>query len=388
MNRLLILAAVLSGLWYGYSFSQPLFDPPVNLGPKINSSAYEADPFWDGPRKRLYFVSARDGSEDIWYSDWTDTGWTNAQKLGPEINSLERELSPSVSPDGQKFYYITFARPGAINPWDIWVSSWDSSLNDWGTPFELGCPVNTPGVEYSSKIGPDGIALYFFSTNGNCDSFFQQSGLLYSVFDSLIGWSIPQSLGPNINAGGGEEYASITADSSWLYFQRNAGTFASPWTDSGWGPAFNLTPQMGERGFTPSIVPSGESLFFYTPLLGGFGNGDIFLMELQTTRVGEGKEARFPNDFELRQNYPNPFNVQTQISFFVSKNAKGTINLTIYNLLGQPIRHLLKNESKRGEMIQTWDGLDDDGKEVSTGVYFYELRIGNQRSVKKAVLVK
>ena len=111
-------------------------------------------------------------------------------------------------------------------------------------------------------------------------------------------------------------------------------------------------------------------------------------MELQTTGVGEEKEAHLPKDFELHQNYPNPFNGQTQISFFVSKNANEDVSLTIYNTLGQPIRHLLNGQKLTGETVQVWDGRDNSGKEVGSGIYLYELRVGNQRSVKKAVLIK
>ena len=82
--------------------AQPLFAPPVNLGPKINTTGVESDPFWDGLRKRLYFLSSRDGgSRKIYYSDWTDTGWTGPVKLGPQINT-GGEFSPSVAADGQK----------------------------------------------------------------------------------------------------------------------------------------------------------------------------------------------------------------------------------------------------------------------------------------------
>lgn len=393
MKGLLTLVAVLPSLWYGYGYSQPLFAPPVNLGPKINSAFYEADPFWNGPRKRLYFVSTRDGSEDIWYSDWTDTGWTNAQKLGPQINSSGNiEHSPSVSPDGQKLFYVTFSRPGAQYPWDFWVSTWDSNLNDWGTPVELPCPVNTPGTEFSGKIAPDGRTLYFYSSQGSCDSV-QQSGLLFSVFDSLTGWSRPQGLGSNVNTGNGSQYPSITEDSQWLYFDQfvsdGKSIFVSPWTGSEWGPAFDLRPQIGGRAGTPSISPSGDSLFFAGSTdLGGFGMADIFLSVQVPTDVSDEKKNLLPTSFELYQNYPNPFNGQTMLSFFASKSLESPVSLTIYNILGKPVRHLLWNSPATGNFEVIWDSRDNSGKEVASGVYLYELRVGNQRVVKKAVIIR
>jgi len=388
----LVFSGLLILAFTSLSFSQPIFDTPVNLGAKINTSAYEADPFWDGPRKRIYFVSTRDGSEDIWYSDWTDTGWADVKKLGPQINSLERELSPSVSPDGQRFYYVTFSRPGAANVWDIWVSMYDSNLNDWGTPSELPCPVNTPGVEYSGRVGPDGKTLYFFSTLGSCDSI-QQSGLLFSMFDSITGWSRPQSLGPNINNGNDPQYATVEADGSWLYFERlvpdGMSIFVSPWNGSSWGQAFDLRPQIGGRAGAPSITPSGESLFFAGSTdLGGFGIADIFLSVRVPSGISDDDKKLFPTNFDLYQNYPNPFNGQTRIGFSVSRSAGKMTSLNIYNISGQLVRSLLKNELAFGKQEQNWDGRDETGKEVSSGIYLYELRVGNQRVVKKAILIK
>src|SRR3989304_140708 len=122
----LLLAIGLVLLLSRVAFSQPWFAPPQNLGPPINTSAVESDPFWDGPRNRLYFM--RDG--DIWYAEWNGTDWNTPVELGPQINSGPGiEQSPSVSADGQELYFVIDYRQGYL--WDIWVSTWDPSLNTW-----------------------------------------------------------------------------------------------------------------------------------------------------------------------------------------------------------------------------------------------------------------
>jgi Tol biopolymer transport system component len=244
----------------------------VNLGPKINTSAVESDPFWDAPRKRLYFE--RDA--DIWYADWTDTSWANPVKLGPQLNTgPDGEKSPSVSPDGQKLYFVAGARQGFL--WDIWVSTWNPSANDWGTPVNVGPPVNTSGVEFSAKLSPDGQSLYFDS-DGDL-----RCGFYVSRWNGS-GWSAPQP----VLIPGGEcgliEYPSVTADGRWIYFDQfvNDGksSFVSRWNGSAWEQAVDLRPQVGERSGTPFITPSGDSLFIASgAALGGFGSLDIFLME-------------------------------------------------------------------------------------------------------------
>jgi Tol biopolymer transport system component len=106
-------------------FSQPVFRPPENLGAKINSSAHESDPFLTADGKKLFFVQGL----GIWWSEWTDTGWTEAQILPPPINvGATFKQSPSLSPDGRKLYYVDSNRGGYH--WDIWVSGWDSLANN------------------------------------------------------------------------------------------------------------------------------------------------------------------------------------------------------------------------------------------------------------------
>ncbi len=327
---------------------------------------------------------------DIWCAEWLDTGWADPKPLSSTINTPSNEQSPSLTPDGQKLFYVGFSRPGWPNAWDIWMSTWDSNLNDWGTPVNLGCPVNTPGVEFSAKIGPDGKTLYFHSTRGTCDSLGQLEDLYSSVWDSVTGWSTPQILG--VSTGNAEYYVSIQADGQWLYFDRGVSDgksiFVAPWTGSGWGPAYDLRPQIGERAGTPFITPSGESLFFSTTLLNSFGERDIFVMRLAPSGVEDEIGQNSPRNFELFQNYPNPFNGTTKIPFSVSSSAKESVELSIYNLLGQPVRTLLHAAKVSGKREIAWDGRNDDGKEVGSGIYFYKLKVGDEVAVRKAVLIK
>lgn len=281
---LLLSGLVPSGI-EGVAFSQqPVFGPPVNLGPKFNSASHELDPFLTADGQKFFFS---DGA-DIWFSEKTDTGWTKARRLGPQINFfIYLQTSPSVSPDGQKLYYVDAERGGAF--WDIWVSTWDSSINDWGITENLGWPVNTPGVEFSARIGPDGRHLYFSSSSDSVDSLNPNGrcGLYVSEWNGNS-WSIPTELGAGY-CGDIPDYPTITANNKELYYQRlvNDGTsiVVHCWNQTAWGPAINLRPQLGGRTGTPFITPSGDSLFFAGSVdLGGFGGADIWM----TTRILSG----------------------------------------------------------------------------------------------------
>ncbi len=80
-------------------------------------------------------------------------------------------------------------------------------------------------------------------------------------------------------------------------------------------------------------------------------------------------------DYRLFQNYPNPFNPETAISYQLS--AFSDVELAIYNLLGQKVRTMVRGRQPAGRYEVKWDGRDEAGREVSSGVYIYRLRAGD-----------
>lgn len=93
-----------------------------------------------------------------------------------------------------------------------------------------------------------------------------------------------------------------------------------------------------------------------------------------------------PREFELEQNYPNPFNPVTVIPFRLPVASE--VEMVIYNLNGQKIKELIRQRLNAGYYEAIWDGTDDDGVKVSSGIYFYRLKAGKFESVKKMVLIK
>jgi hypothetical protein len=93
-----------------------------------------------------------------------------------------------------------------------------------------------------------------------------------------------------------------------------------------------------------------------------------------------------PATYALDQNYPNPFNPSTVIPYAL-KNA-GHVELSVYNVLGQKVRVLVDEFQNADNHVARWDGTDDAGKTVSSGVYFYRLDTGEFTDIKKMVLMK
>ncbi len=93
-----------------------------------------------------------------------------------------------------------------------------------------------------------------------------------------------------------------------------------------------------------------------------------------------------PETFVLYQNYPNPFNSGTKIKYFLSE-AK-PVTLTVYNLLGQKVRTLVNESQTAGFQFTRWNGTNSFGQAAASGVYFYQLRIGNLHLSKKLLLLR
>ena len=95
-----------------------------------------------------------------------------------------------------------------------------------------------------------------------------------------------------------------------------------------------------------------------------------------------------PIQFTLFQNYPNPFNSATIIKYALPA-GEHQVKLIIYDLMGHQIRTLVNNENQQAGVYQiSWEGRDDDGNVVASGVYFYRLQAGNQFFIKKIVLLE
>jgi hypothetical protein len=96
-----------------------------------------------------------------------------------------------------------------------------------------------------------------------------------------------------------------------------------------------------------------------------------------------------PHHFELSQNYPNPFNQSTDIEYqIIDSRSPAHISLRIFNVLGQDVRTLVDEQKAAGYHTATWDGRDEMGVEVASGVYFYTILADEFTTAKRMLLLK
>jgi hypothetical protein len=209
---------------------------PENLGPAVNSSAWDGEPSISSDGLSLYFGSQRSGGyggADIWVTTRATVSdpWGQAVNLGPTINTPFDDVDVCISVDGLSLYIDSF-REGGYGSTDIWVSKRETLSDPWGEPVNLGPTVNTSESESAPSISADGLVLFFsdfFAPRpggyGDTDIWMARRA---SVSDP---WGEPKNLGPAINTSATEAHPNISADGSTLYFtsDRPGSIFSDLW---------------------------------------------------------------------------------------------------------------------------------------------------------------
>jgi hypothetical protein len=122
------------------------------------------------------------------------------------------------------------------------------------------------------------------------------------------------------------------------------------------------------------------------------GEGKNGTLESKTIAVGTlallyNKEHEiFPESYSLVQNYPNPFNNETNIPFELPQDSE--VKLEIYNTLGQKVVTIVNELKSKGRHVVTWDGKDKIDRPVSSGLYFYRIKMDDFVQTKRMLLVK
>jgi len=148
---------------------------------------------------------------------------------------------------------------------------------------------------------------------------------------------------------------------------------------------FDTDPGFSGEGFAGAwgVYPFAPSGNIY---VSDVSNGlYIFQIDGLTTSVEE-QHPQIPDKIVLNGNYPNPFNPETTISYELP--SPGIVKITIYNALGQPLRTLVDAAQVAGEHTARWDGTNDFGHQVPSGIYFYKFVVGDFTQTRRMLLLR
>ena len=204
------------------------------------------------------------------------------------------------------------------------------------------------------------------------------TGVESVVYRSTTQGETWESIGGTIKASVVHAFANAREFPSRVYAATDSGLYVSPTGGDDWrqmmgGPAHLVA--------TALAMVSGSLRFLFV----GTEAGEIYRIAPDIPTNVETQSVGPTKGHTLEQNYPNPFNSQTSISFALPKVTNATV--TIYNLAGQRVRSMELGELPSGTHRVVWDGLDDDGKAVQSGVFVYVLTAGRDIALSKKLML-
>jgi Tol biopolymer transport system component len=286
-----LVLVVLSSMAVENANADFTFGTPINLGPVVNSSSSDWTPSISADGLELFFCSDRSGgygSDDLWVAkrETTDDDWGTPTNLGPPVNTSNWEQGPSISADGLSLFFSSYNRPGGAGGDDIYVTTRATTDDPWSTPVNLGPKVNSSSEDWTPSISADGLELFFTSTRSGG---YGGRDLWVTTRETTDDeWQSPVNLGPTVNSTNREITMSISHDGLLLFFgsDRPGGSGRHDlWltrretTDDAWGTPVNLGPTVNSSAQydqAPNISADGSTLFFYSDREGGVGGGDIY----------------------------------------------------------------------------------------------------------------
>lgn len=386
-------------LTLGVMMAQGYWAEPVKLPPVINDTV-EFDSLWH----RYYAHISPDGTElyytlsnspyddDIYvarYDKETDV-WDSVTRLSINMPDVRRELSPSITADHSRIYWVSWGREGSYGGYDVWYAEWDGEAGDWGEPQNCGPNVNTPGYEFTCFIAPDGKTLYNSSTYDS-----DGEDIYKHEWVDDTGWGPRLQVFEEMHPGGDEYDPWVSADGRWLYFSRIAyvphgrSIYRSRWQ----GEYFGEPEWVGEPVGLPEGV-TGRYQFNDGPSLNSEGSRIYFASNRPDSNF-QWQYLWYADYLDAVEESEPDLRYELSVSAITSKEYSITYALTqtnqvfcaVYDTAGNLVRILTSEVQTQGNHTLVWDGLDSRNREVPNGMYFIRMTVGRQHVVKRAILL-
>lgn len=331
------------------------------------------------------FSLARDGT--LYFELWTgpQCDLYRSRRVGdvyqaPEplaaLNTAAYEFCPYVDPD-ERFILFDSNRPGGFGLNDLYISIRNRD-GTWGEPRNLGPTVNSSTEDVHPWISPDGLYLFYVTERAG-DLGFNPYWLDAQFIDDLL----PDPATPTALQRWSATWRGDGIEVAWTLAQLDPGASFTLWREEASRPGFRALaeadPEQHDLSFTflDTDVEPGRSYRYLVRCQDSLGERIL----CETPAVAVPLRA-----LALRQNSPNPFNPATVISYDLP--AAGEATLAVYDHRGRRVRLLAQGAAAAGPHEVVWDGRDDRGQPVSSGVYCCRLTGGLLAASRKMVLLR
>ena len=261
----------------------------TNLGATINSTFADFGPGLSPDGNSLYFASGRPGGSgltDLWVAQRANRNapWQPPVNLGPTVNSAGVEAVPSFSRDGHWMFFASDRTPGGLGMNDIWVSFRANPSDDfaWQSPVNLGEPINSAFFDAGPALIEEGgqDILYFNSDRGGSQDFYASVRQKNGTFGT-------PTLVTALNSAASDQRLTFRKDRREVFFfsTRAGSTAFDLWTstredrDAAWNTPTNVGSAVNTAAndFQPTLSRDGRTLIFASDRAGGFGLPDLYI---------------------------------------------------------------------------------------------------------------
>ncbi len=342
MNMILLRIAVLICLFVAHSadaqWTEPvLLPPPINVNPpgEYYYSAISADGqilcmtiFTDSTHGGY-------GDDDVWFSERIgDSAWTVPVSAGPNVNNNQRNLSPSITNDRQRLYYVCWTGFA----YHIFVSQrtgpdWD----DWSPGAIAPLPLQ-PGSQLTAQIAYDDSTLIFTSTGQ--DSFvFGQPAMYTSCLQPDSTWTPPDAIAPHLNWQNGSYHPCLTDSGRTLVYAQSFGggyddIYYAFRNDTGFGQAYRCDSTVNTMVWDsdPSCPADGASLYFDSRR-GEFSVARLYVARRVTDSLSAPRSREMVPQRGVIEIIPNIGSAGTDFQIVVPFQFRG-LPVRVFNPLG------------------------------------------------------
>ena len=253
---------------------------PQNLGDSINSVALEYFPSLTIDGSKMIFTRRVDNDEDFYESNRVNGKWSKSKPLAGKVNTNLNEGAQNISQDGQWIIFTGCNYPEGQGSCDLYISY--KTKNGWSEAENLGPMINTDFWESSPSLSPDKRDLYFSSS---ISGGFGGRDIWVTHRSPTGKWSRPQNLGPAVNTSGDESCPFMHADNETLYFNSNGQPgygstdlfYTKKITDSLWQVAENLGYPINTIDDEGSLIVAADAKTAYYASDKGEGYGGLDL---------------------------------------------------------------------------------------------------------------
>ncbi len=257
---------------------------PKNLGDSVNTTALEYYPSLTIDGKKLIFTRRVSGDEDFYETDLMDGKWSNAQSLGGKVNTNLNEGAQNISQDGELIIFTGCNYPEGQGSCDLYISY--KTKQGWTEAENLGPMVNTEFWESSPSFSPDKRDIYFSSNQAGG---YGGKDIWVTHRNTNGKWGRPENLGPRVNTSGDESCSFMYADNQTLFFNSNGHKgygatdlfFSKKLNDSTWSEAENLGYPVNTIDDEGSLVVSADGKTAYYASDKGDSKGGLDLYSFQ-----------------------------------------------------------------------------------------------------------